>query len=268
MSQPSIDHSIATSYERFFVPTIGRPVAIELLRVAALRPGERVLDVGCGTGIVTRLAAAEVVPDGSVVGLDPDPGMLAVARTPAAGEEIEWIEAGAESMPLPDEAFDVVLCQMSLQFVPEPARALAEMHRVLTPGGRLVLNVPGPISPVFGSLAGAMERHIAPEAAGFVTHVFSLHDTSDLARLLEEAGFREVSVEADTKELRLPAARDFLWQYIGATPLAPIVAEVDDDALAALESDVLDDWRDLETDAGMECVQRFVVATGRRGPLP
>ncbi|HUG37602.1 MAG TPA: methyltransferase domain-containing protein, partial [Candidatus Limnocylindrales bacterium] len=69
----------AENYERFFVPAIGRPLAVDLVREADLRPGERVLDAACGTGVVARLAAAEVGPDGEVAGLDVNPGMLAVA---------------------------------------------------------------------------------------------------------------------------------------------------------------------------------------------
>jgi trans-aconitate methyltransferase len=85
MAQQHFDRSFGATapqnYEPFFVPTIGRPLANDLVRVASLRAGERVLDVGCGTGVVTRLAAERVSPDGTVAGLDINPGMLAVARS-------------------------------------------------------------------------------------------------------------------------------------------------------------------------------------------
>ena len=81
----------AENYERFFVPAIGAPVAADLIEIAALRPGERVLDVACGTGVVTRLAAARVGNSGSIVGLDVNPGMLAVARSVTRSPMvIEW----------------------------------------------------------------------------------------------------------------------------------------------------------------------------------
>ena len=102
------------------------------------------LDATCGTGIVARLAAERVGPDGSVAGVDITPGMLSVARTVTAHLPIRWYETSVESMPLSDHAFDVVFCQLGLQFVADKAAALREMRRVLVPGGRLYLSVPAP----------------------------------------------------------------------------------------------------------------------------
>lgn len=117
-------------------------------------------------------------------------------------------------MPLPDASFDAVLCQMGLQFVPDAHAALSEMRRVLAPGGRLILNVPGPTPELFVVMEEALARHIGAEAAGFVSRVFSLHDTAELQSLINGAGFRDVSVQVDTKSLSLPAPEEFLWQYV------------------------------------------------------
>jgi ubiquinone/menaquinone biosynthesis C-methylase UbiE len=124
----------AENYERYFVPAIGAPLASDLIDAASLRPGERVLDVACGTGVVTRLAAGHVGAAGNVSGVDINPGMLAVARENApAASSIEWYEGSAEALPFADATFDVVLCQMGLQFFPDKPKALQEMRRVLTP---------------------------------------------------------------------------------------------------------------------------------------
>src|SRR5690606_10021431 len=160
--------NLPENYERFFVTAIGAPLAKDLIRLAALRPNERVLDVACGTGIVTRLAAQQIGSNGAIVGVDINPGMLVVARSSTPENlSIEWHQASAEEMPLPDEGFDVVLCQISLQFMANKHAALEEMRRVLVPGGRLILNVPGPAEKLFAVLAKALERHISSEAAGF-----------------------------------------------------------------------------------------------------
>lgn len=268
MSEKHLSDSFAASppenYQRFFVPVIGRPLAEDLLRKAALDPGERVLDVGCGTGVVTRLAADKVGSEGAVVGLDNNPGMLAVARSVHSGQAIEWREASADSLPFPDEAFDVVLCQLSLQFMPDPSQALREMRRVLVTGGRVVLNVPGPADPLFRSLAEAMEHHVTHEAARFVNAVFSLHDAGKIEDMLTEAGFQAAEAHAYIKELSLPGAREFLWQYIRSTPLAGAVAAVSEHSRAAMENAVLADWAEQEDEDGLGYTQRVVMASAHR----
>lgn len=253
------------NYERFFVPAIGAPLATDLIRLAALRPGERVLDVACGTGVVARLASQQVGDTGTVTGLDVNPGMLAVARSATPpGMPIDWHEASAEAMPLPDASFDVGLCQMGLQFMPDKHAALREMRRVLVRGGRLILNVPGPTPRLFTIMGEALARHIGAEAAGFVNHVFSLHDAAEIQNLVSGAGFHDVSVQSDTKPLRLPAPEEFLWQYVHSTPLAGAVAQVDDERHGSLERDVVAKWQEFVEDRALVLHVRIVVATARK----
>jgi ubiquinone/menaquinone biosynthesis C-methylase UbiE len=129
--------SIPENYERYLVPSIFGPWAEDLVEMAALRRGERVLDIACGTGIVARTAARKLAGSGSVVGLDLSAPMLAAARAAAAAEgmAVEWWEGSAVKLPLADAAFEVVFCQQGLQFFPDRVSALREMYRVLTPGG-------------------------------------------------------------------------------------------------------------------------------------
>lgn len=255
----------AANYERYFVPAIGAPLATDLVHRAAIQPGERVLDVACGTGIVARLAAPHVGAAGAIAAIDVNPGMLGVARaTTPPGMSIQWHEADAAALPLPDETFDVVLCQMGLQFMPDQPAALREMRRVSVAGGRVLLNTPGPAGAVFTIFADALKRHIGPEAAGFVQLVFSLHETTRIQQLMSAAGLRDVQVEANTGTLRLPAPREFLWQYVHSTPLAGMVAAADEGARAALEREVVAEWREFEEDGALMCPQRLVVASARR----
>lgn len=257
--------SAPESYERFFVPVIPAPLATDLIDIVALRPGEHVLDVACGTGVVARLAAERVGAIGTVAGIDLNPGMLEVARsvTPPS-MSIEWYQSSAEAMPLPDEAFDVVLCQMGLQFVPDKLAALREIQRVLAPGGRLIINVVGPEPRVFAILAEALAHHIKPEISGFVDLVFSLHDPGELQHLITGAGFHEVAVQSDIQTLRLPAPEEFLWQYVLSTPLANAVAQVDDATRAALERDVVAKWQEFSEDGALMLQMGVVVATARK----
>ena len=239
----------AENYQRFFVPQIGAPVAADLLEAARLQPGERVLDVACGTGVVTRLAAERVGASGAVAGLDVNPAMLAVARRESPG--VRWYEASAESMPLPDASFDVVLCQMGLQFVADKLAALREIRRVLAPGGRALISVPGPTPALFDIMSQALARAIGPEAAGFVGVVFSLHDAGELEGLFRAAGFARIESWSKPKALRVSAPREFLWEYIHSTPLVPAVMGAAEAKRAALESEVVSRWQPFAADGGM-----------------
>ncbi len=257
--------SPAENYERYFVPAIGKPLADDLMALTTPQPGDRVLDVACGTGIVARLASERVGATGSVAGLDVNPGMLAVARSATPPDtSIEWHEASAEAIPLPDETFDVVLCQLGLQFVPDKLAALREMRRVLTDGGRLILTVPGPTTGVFAKLAEALERHTSAEAVGFVHQVFSLHDVAQVRDMMDAAGLRDVTVLAEAKTLHLPAPKEFLWQYVHSTPLVAVVANAPSDARAALERDVVATWQEFEQDGVLTDEVRIVIASARK----
>ena len=155
-----VDNS-AQAYERYLVPAIFTAFAEEL--VEPVQPGTRVLDVACGTGIVGRCADAR---GARVTGVDLNAQMLDVARTEAP--DIEWIEADAAALPLPDGSFDHVLCQQGLQFFADPAAAVEEMLRVRAPGGRLTVSVWRP-STIYERAAGVLD----PEAAAVMRSPFA-----------------------------------------------------------------------------------------------
>jgi len=234
--------SAAEIYERHMVPAIFGPWAEDLLALATPKRGERVLDVACGTGVVARLVAQRVGPSGTVVGFDLNPGMLTVARAlpQPHGAQIEWREGNVSAIPLPDVAFDLVLCQQGLQFFPDRPAALREMRRVLVPGGRLALSVWRSMehTPAFAALATALGRLIAPEAAAIMQGPFALGSAEDLRTLIIGAGFGDVIVQPAAKALRFPSSEEFVRLYVAATPLAGVVAKASDDTRAALVAEV------------------------------
>jgi len=131
----------AEGYESYMVPTLFGPCATILIQEADPKRGERVLDVGCGTGIVAREVASRLGTTATVTAVDPSANMLAVARAVAAEEglTIEWREGNAEQLPFHDDAFDLVLCQFALMFVADKAAALSEMRRVVNGSGRVLI---------------------------------------------------------------------------------------------------------------------------------
>lgn len=231
----------AELYESFFVPSIAIPVSGELLSAAGLKPGERVLDVGCGTGIISRAAAEQVGKTGSVTAVDLAPDMLEVARSiPAVGAPIGWYEADAASLPLPNASYDVALSQISLQFVEDRAGALAEIHRVLAPGGRIVVSTPGRIQPQFEAMEHAIVANLGPDLGAFVTAVFSMPERAALGEMVAKAGFEGVSSVEYTATLDLPGPAELLWNYVNLTPMGGIVANAPEEAKEATERQFVD----------------------------
>jgi ubiquinone/menaquinone biosynthesis C-methylase UbiE len=230
-------------YDEIFIPAMIVEWSLRLAEMVDLRAGERVLDVACGTGDWTRCAAARVGTQGQVVGLDISPEMLAVARRrhrvdPEAAA-IEWREGSAGALPLSDAAFDVVCCQLGLMFFPDRIAALAEMRRVLVPGGRLALMVWGRMERCPGqtAVAAAWARHFGREAAAGFYRQHALSDPTEVQGLIAAAGFQEVEVHRAMGVMRFPTAAHLVRGYAAMSGLqaAPAVAQaLMDDVTEAL----------------------------------
>jgi ubiquinone/menaquinone biosynthesis C-methylase UbiE len=220
--------SAPEAYERYIIPALFNEWAHDLVATAALQAGERVLDVACGTGVVARAAAPVVGGTGQVVGVDVNEGMLGMARTvpPPPGTAITWQQGDAAALPVPDTAFDVVLCQQGLQYFPQRAAALQDMARVLVPGGRLALSVWRPLErqPFFVALVDAIESHLGAEVGGLQRAAFTLGDTEALRGLLTAAGFRAPHIRLVVKLMRSSSLAEYLPGFVAATPMAGAVA--------------------------------------------
>lgn len=205
-SAPQRFSDTAEGYAATMAPSL-RPIAVEAVRRAALAPGERVLDVGTGTGI----AAAAARGDGRhVTAIDAAPGMLAIARAEVEGVTFE--EMDFMRLRHADGAFDVLIAAHSLLFAADCAAALAEWRRVTAPGGRLSLSVPGPTA-------------VTPTA--LYAEIYDRHgiDTSDryptpetLTAWAREAGWTDIETDTDASTaIVLPDAAAFrTWRSIGS----------------------------------------------------
>ena len=221
-----LDGTAAELYQRYLVPAITAQWAADLIERAAPQTGERILDVACGTGVVARLAA-ERIRTGRVVGLDLNTGMLAVARSlpRGAGPNIEWLEGSVLDLPFEDGTFDLVTCQLGLQFFPDRAKALQEIHRVLVPNGRLALSVYSAIerTPVAQALANALDQHLGPGASVIKRSEHSLSDPNALERVVRDQGFHDLSLQAVTIIIRFDSPHDYVRLQIAATPMVDLV---------------------------------------------
>ncbi|MGH7233070.1 MAG: class I SAM-dependent methyltransferase [Nitrospiraceae bacterium] len=245
----------AETYESYMVPALFRPWASRLIEYAKPQRGERVLDVACGTGIAARQIAPRVGSDGTVVGLDLSRNMLAVARAMSERENasISWHEGRAESLPFPDGSFDLVLCQQALQFFTDRQAALAQMHRVLTHGGRLALSVwQGlPVHPFYQILHDVIQQRLGMSG---VQDIFALGEADELVGLLAKVGFRHVAIEPVSMTARFPDPEGFLsgeidvdtasipaMQHVTPQDRRAVVAAIREDMAAALRDVTEDD---------------------------
>ena len=203
-----------------------------LVDAAAIAPGERVLDVACGTGVVARAAADRVGPHGHVVGIDLNPEMIAVARTlpQADGAPIEWLERSALDLGLPAASVDAVLCQQGLQFFPDRPVAMREMHRVLRDGGRLAISVWNSTGRYNTAVGEALARYVSEEVASRFLASRRAPDRDELERLAADARFANVELRVASICVRLPKLDEFVLDHLSATPVAPAIAGIDANA--------------------------------------
>lgn len=246
MTRWQLDGNAADAYEEYLVPALFAPFARRLIERAQPRPGDRVLDVACGTGIVARLV---VTCGATPVGLDLNAQMIEVARRTAPS--VEWITGDACGLPFPDGSFDLVLCQAGLQFFPDRTAAVAEMRRLLAPGGRIAILVWRAVEhqPGWLRLAEALDRHAGPDAGALMRAPFTFSDAAELRELVRGA----VRIVIET--VSFPSARDMLAWQVAASPLAGPLSALGDESLEALAADFAESMRPHADDAGVSFPQ-------------
>jgi SAM-dependent methyltransferase len=205
LKQAHRGRTAAEVYDADFVPALFRRWGEVVAREGRIGPGDRVLDVACGTGVLAMAAHARLEGQGEVVGLDPNEEMLDVARR--KGPQVTWRCGSAEAIPFPDASFDVVVSQFGLMFFEDGVAGLREMVRVLRPGGRLAVAVWDAIdhSPGYAVLAELLHRRFGVEVAQAFRAPFSCGDRALLERLCTEAGLPGVTIARHEGAARFPS---------------------------------------------------------------
>jgi SAM-dependent methyltransferase len=231
----------AQAYEKLYVPAFFRPVGNALLDRLEVSAADRVLDVACGTGIVARLIQERVGTPRRLAGIDINPVMVAAAQTFAPFAETHL--GDATTLPYADRDFDVAICQHGLMFFADRRRALAEMRRVLSDGGRLGITTWRPISehPLAEELLRVGRRHV--EAA--IEVPYSLGDAAELRAMIEAAGFGDVAIDTVEFTARFPDAKSFtrmnVHAFAAVLPKFAMLPEAERDALiAGMEAEAAD----------------------------
>lgn len=257
----------AHAYEDLFVPALFAQWVPTLLQTAGVEPGQRVLDVACGTGVVARQAAELVGPAGQVSGVDLNPAMVEVARETAS--TIDWRVGDAGDLPYDDASFDVALCQSALFFFPDPARALREMARVLSPGGVVAVQTYAGLDeqPAYGRFVEIVARHAGDDARALLGTYWSKGDLTELRSLLAAAGLEPSRTESLLGHVRFPSLGAFVHTEIQATPLA---ARIDDETYLAVSRETratLSEYEQPDGAVSLPIRARFIAGCKAEPPV-
>jgi SAM-dependent methyltransferase len=253
MSQHDTDHtgqvnrSAAQVYEDFFIPALFQEWADRVADAAQLQPGDHVLDVACGTGVLTRAVATRVEPTGSVIGLDLNDGMLDVARQKAP--DIEWQQGKAESLPFEDARFDAVVSQFGLMFFQDRVAAIKEMLRVLRPGGHLTIAVWASleVTPGYKAMVDLLQRLFGGDIADNLRSPYILGDLRKLQSVLDDAGVVGAAITTLNGKARFPSIDAWMFTDIKGWTLAD---KIDDAQYAHLLAEAKRDLAQFETTSG------------------
>jgi SAM-dependent methyltransferase len=223
--------SAAEVYETFFVPALFRDFAAPVCDAAAISPGQGVLDVACGTGVLAREAARRAGPEAAVVGLDVNEGMLDVARQ--TSPEIDWRAGQAESLPFADGSFDAVISQFGLMFFTDRAGALREMWRVLRPGGRLAVAVWDTLerTPGYAAVTALLQRLFGDAVAEGMRAPYALGDPADFRALFTEAGIAGAEIRTRDGAARFPSIEAWVHTDVKGWTLADLIDDAQYDLL-------------------------------------
>lgn len=202
----------AEIYEGFFLPALFQQWAVPVLEAAEASRGDHLLDVGCGTGVVAREAISRVGRDGRVVGIDPNDGMLAVARKTLG---VDWRKGVAEDLPFDDDTFDVVACQFAVMFFEDRDQAVREMQRVLRPGGRVAIATWASLleTPGYAAVVELLGRLFGSDAADALRAPYNMGDPEELHELLATA-FADVQVTKQDGTARFQSIEDWVYTDI------------------------------------------------------
>ena len=220
--------SIPPNYDRYLGPLLFYPYADDLAARLPVARGTRVLEVACGTGIVTGRLVRRLASQGTLVATDLNDAMIAHARAQIPDDPaLEWRQADGTSLPFPDRAFDVVVCEFGLMFFPDKAAGVREAFRVLRPGGTYLFNVWDRIEHnAAGRIAHDTIRTFFPDdPPQFYQTPFNLQDTAVVRSLLDAAGFVDVEVVTVEKVGQSPSAAEAAIGLVEGNPVLGTIME-------------------------------------------
>jgi ubiquinone/menaquinone biosynthesis C-methylase UbiE len=253
------------AYEKYIVPAFSGAWAEDIVKRANLRHDYRILDLGCGTGIVSRYAYQAMGESVHITGMDINEIAINKAREICHQDAstIEWKQGSAESLPFADAEFDVVLCQQGLQYFPDRLFALTEVNRVLAPKGYVIFSVWRSLgyNPFYNALHKALERYVNEEAASALSSAYILGDATQLRELFESAEFKNTEICIVIKQMRCSSLADFLFGGVSASPFANDIFELKESKRKEMFQSIYESISDYMDDRGLAApMESYVVS--------
>ena len=259
---------IPGNYDRYLRTVFFQGFAEDLAQRLALKPGMRVLETACGTGIVTRQLLDRMRGHGTLVATDLNEAMVDHARRQVSAEPgtVEWQPADATKLPFPDASFDAVVCQFGLMFFPNKGAGIREAFRVLKPGGRYLFNVWDTIARnAFARITHETVASFFPaDPPSFYTVPFSLHDPEPTRSLLEAAGFGQIAWTHLETTGTSPSAAEASIGLIEGNPIRGAIMERRPEALGEIKQAVAARITAELGDSPVRAPLRALVFTARR----
>lgn len=237
-----VNTDAAEIYEEFFIPALFGTWPEQVIKMVEVKPGQKVLDVACGTGIFAREVVKKTGKAVNITGVDINEGMLAVAQRKEPA--VEWTNAPAEQLPFDDNSYDITASLFALMFFEDRVAAVKEMYRVLKPGGTMAVAVWDKLenTPGYRAVVDILQRLFGDAAANALRAPYNLGDKQEVKSIFSDAGMPDAEITTVTGTAKFPSIDSWMYTDVRGWTLSDMIDEEQYQLLLELASSELKEF--------------------------